>query len=173
MPSGATEGYLLDTNIATPAWDRRHERHCAVRERLAGLRTDLVFVSIVSVGEVEYGLSASSAIDVARHEQMRRAMNDYTLLELDRHSAATYGGIKARLFLKYAPRDRRRGMGTRYVEDLRESVTGKELGIQENDLWIVSAAKTHNLVFVTRDRRGPMRRVVEAAEYSERTEYWN
>ncbi len=173
MPRGATEGYLLDTNIATPAWDGGHERHFAVRERLAGLPTDLVFVSVVSVGEVEYGLSASPAIDAARHEQMRRAMNDYTLLELDRHTAATYGGIKAKLFLRYAPRGRRRGIGTKYVEDLSELATGKELGIQENDLWIVSAAKTHNLIFVTRDRRGGMPRVVEVAEYSERTEYWD
>lgn len=32
--------------------------------------------------------------------------------------------------------------------------TGKELGIDENDIWIAAQAKTHNLVLVTHDSRG-------------------
>ena len=57
----------------------------------------------------------------------------------------------------------------KYVEDIIDRTTGKELGIQENDLWILSVAVQYNLVFVTNDR---MIRAIEATRYSDRTEYW-
>ena len=47
------------------------------------------------------------------------------------------------------------------------------MGIQENDLWIVSTAVQYNLVFVTDDRRGGMRNIIEKANYSHRTQFWS
>ena len=59
----------------------------------------------------------------------------------------------------------------KHVEDLVEPTTGKELGIDENDLWIVSTAVEYNLVFITQDQKGSMRRIIEAAGYASRTLY--
>jgi len=97
-------------------------------------------------------------------------MAGFKVLDIDQHTAMTYAEIRANLFRTYAPKNRRGRITQRYIEDIVERTTGKELGIQENDLWIVSVAIQYNLIFVTKDR---MLRVIEAAEYSERTEYWN
>ena len=97
----------------------------------------------------------------------------YQVLPIDRHTAEIYGSIRADLFRAYAPRDRRNRFASRYVEDLRERTSGKELGIQENDLWIVSVAVEYNLIFVTGDRGGGMKKIVEVANYAHRTQYWS
>ena len=97
-------------------------------------------------------------------------MASFNVLEITRYTARTYAEARANLFRKYSPRDRRGRLTAKYVEDLVERTTGKELGIQENDLWIVSTAVEQNLIFVTRDR---MQRVIDAAQYAQRTEYWN
>ena len=129
----------------------------------------MVYLAAVSIAEVEYGLLVAPAIDAAQQTAVRSAMGSYAVLPLDRHTAQTYAEIRAILFRTYSPRNRRGRLTQTYVEDLVERTTSKELGIQENDLWIVSVAVQHNLVFVTGDR---MQRVIEAAQYSHRTEYW-
>ncbi len=166
------EGYLLDTSIASPAWYAGHKRHKEVRERLEGLGDDTVFVSDISKAEVEYGLNLV-ALDAQKHDGIRSAMGRYKVVPIDHHTAQTYGEIRATIFKAYAPRDRRNKISSKYVEDLRERTSGKELGIQENDLWIVSVAVRYNLLFLTADGRGGMRKIIEAANYAHRTEYWN
>jgi tRNA(fMet)-specific endonuclease VapC len=69
-----------------------------------------------------------------------------------------YGDLRARLFEKFAPKKRRR-KGLR-PEELVDPVTAKELGIQENDLWIAAQAIERNLVLVTNDA---MARIQEVA----------
>ena len=164
-----TEGYLLDTSVASSSWDMGSPSHGAVLRRLNNLGDGLVFVSVVSFGEVEYGLAAAPKIVLSRQETVRTAMGSYRVRDVNRHTAKVYGEIRGDLFRKYSPRDRRGRLTAKWVEDLIERTTGKELGIQENDLWILSTAKQHNLVLVTMDR---MRRLVEVADYSRRTEYW-
>ena len=97
-------------------------------------------------------------------------MAGFRILEITEHTARAYAQLRANLFRAYSPRNRRGRLTQRQVEDLVESTTGRELGIQENDLWIVSIAVEQNLIFVTSDR---MERVIEAAQYAERTEFWN
>jgi len=46
-------------------------------------------------------------------------------------------------------------------EDLLDRTTSRELGIQENDLWIVSVAVQYNLRFITGDK---MDRILAAAK---------
>ena len=113
------EAYLLDTTIASFAWYEGSTRHLETRERLGAIGDDLVFVSAVSVAEVEYGLNL---FPMARETQngIRNAMRGYTVLPIDHHTAQNYGEIKAILFQKYAPRDRRDRIASRYVEDLTE-----------------------------------------------------
>ncbi len=165
------EAYLLDTSIASPAWYEGHKRHKDVRERLESLGDDAVFVSAVSIAEVQYGLRLV-ALDAQKHQSIRSALERYKVIPVDHHTAQTYAETRATLFKAYAPRDRRNRISSAYIEDLRERTSGKELGIQENDLWIVSVAVQYNLVFVTADQGGGMRKIVDAANYAHRTEYW-
>ena len=130
-----------------------------------------MFISAVSVAESEYGLELVP-LDAKMKLDIRNAMATYTILSIDRHTAEIYGRVRAILFNSHAPRKQLDKVGTRYAEDLREFTSGKELGIQENDLWIVSVAVAYNLVFVTADRAGGMRRIVDAANYTNRTQYW-
>ena len=167
-----TEGYLLDTNIASWACHQGSTPHARVRARVDGLGDDVAFISAVSLAEVEYGLSLVPS-GVQEPANFRRATDMYKVLPIDRHTAEVYGSIRADLFRAYAPRDRRDRFASRYVEDLRERTSGKELGIQENDLWIVSVAVEYNLIFVTGDRGGGMKTIVEVANYAHRTQFWS
>lgn len=164
------EGYVLDTTICSAAWDYGSPDHSYVRQRLGKLDESPVYVTAVSIGEVEYGLQVAPAIDTRRQRMVRTAMASYQVLDIDRHTAQVYGEIRGRLFRKYSPKNRRGRLTHKRVEDLVERATGKALGIQENDLWIVSVAVQYNMMVVTNDR---MCRVIEAAQYLDRTEYWN
>lgn len=136
----ATEGYLLDTSVASWLWDGGSSNHFSARARLATLGEAPIFVCPISMGEVAYGLGVSPAMDAARHALVGHAMADYEVLPIDRHTGDTYGQIRAVLFAQYSPRDSRGRMRKKVPEDLLERTTGKALGIQENDLWIVSVA---------------------------------
>ena len=161
---------MLDSGIAGIAGYQGHRLHKKVRAWLDGIGDDPVFVSAVSVAESEYGLNLNPLPPSAQQE-IRKVMASYQVLPIDHHTARVYGRIRATLFNAYAPRDNRSRISTRYVEDLRERTSGKELGIQENDLWIVSTAVQYNLAFVTADTAGGMRNVVDAANYTHRTHF--
>lgn len=164
------DGYLLDTNIASASWDYRSPDHNSVRQQLEELGTAIVYVSAISVAEVEYGLQIAPEIDEERQMLVRNAMGSYEVLHIDHHTAPIYGEIRAKLFRTYAPKNRRGRLTQKRVENLVDRTSGKELGIQENDLWIVSVAVQYNLILVTKDR---MRRVVEAANYVSKTDIWD
>ena len=164
------EGYILDTTICSASWDYGSPRHDYVRTRLGQLENSLVYVTAVSIGEIEYGLQVAPSIDPRRQHAVRAAMASYQVLDVDHHTAQIYGDVRAKIFCKYSPKTRRGTVAQKRVEDLVERTTGKILGIQENDLWIVSVAIQHNMMFVTSDR---MCRVIEAAQYWDRTEFWN
>jgi len=48
----------------------------------------------------------------------------------------------------------------KWPEDLQERTTSKELGVQENDIWIAAQAIQYNLVLLTADY---MRRLEEVS----------
>jgi len=99
-------------------------------------------------------------------------MAGYEVLPVDHNTGRTFGEIRGALFAQYAPRDRRGRMTRKAPEDLIEPTTGKTLGIQENDLWIVSVAVQYDLKLVTNDRAEGIRRVLTAANYLQRAEFW-
>src|SRR5579862_8912016 len=159
-----TEAYLLDTNIASIAWDGGHRNHILVRERLEELGEASISICSITTGEVEYGLRVTPAADAVRHRAVRNAMGQYHAFGLDRHTAGVWASIRAALFRRHSPRDRRGLLSKRRPDDLLDVTTGRELGIDENDLWIVSVAVQYDLQFITSDR---MARVLEAAREAE------
>jgi tRNA(fMet)-specific endonuclease VapC len=172
MNLGIKDGYLLDTNVASAVFDKGRPDHSMVRNNLEQLGKGIVCICPISVGEIEYGLKVAPSVDLDRQFIVRDAMAQYECLDISRHTSEPYSDIRANLFKKYSPRDSRGRLTMKCVEDLIEPTTGKELGIDENDLWIVSTAVEYNLVFITRDRQGGMKRIIEAANYTFRTLYW-
>jgi predicted nucleic acid-binding protein len=167
-----TEGYLLDTSIASLAVDGQNRYNAAVRGHLAGLGDSTLFVCVFTIGEIEYGLAVSTKIDPTRHSEARAALAEYEVLPVDHHTAREFGRIRAALFKQYSPHDHRGRLTTKVPEDLREPTTAKELGIQENDLWIVSVAVQYDVRLLTADKAEGMRRVLVAAGYLDRTDFF-
>ncbi|MGH8059945.1 MAG: hypothetical protein ACREOH_22355, partial [Candidatus Entotheonellia bacterium] len=81
------------------------------------------------------------------------------VLDISKTTGSYYGSIRARLFEKYAPRERRR-RGLR-PEQLIDPVSSQVLGIQENDLWLAAQALEFNLVLTTNDK---LERIRDACE---------
>jgi tRNA(fMet)-specific endonuclease VapC len=82
-------------------------------------------------------------------------------LTIDRHTGKLYGELRGELFRRYGTRDSRGRPKEKRPQDLIDRTTSRELGIQENDLWIVSTAVQYNLRFVTGDK---MERILAAAK---------
>ncbi len=167
------DAYLLDTNIAGIAWDGGHKEHASIRARLATLGESIISVSIISLGEIAYGLDVTPGADLARHQAIRNAMRAYFVWAIDEATIPFYSGLRGELFRRYAPRNRRGLIATKKPEALRDHTSARELGIQENDLWIVSVAVQHDLRLITQD--GKMKIILEVAEAKfsyDRYEIW-
>jgi tRNA(fMet)-specific endonuclease VapC len=165
------EDYLLDTNIVSLALNGADPRHLAIRHYLTTLASSRLFLAAISLAEVYYGLNTSPAMDSVKQQAVRTAVALYDILGVDRHTAENYANIRAALFRKYSPVNKRGRLTKKHPEQLLETTTGLELGIDENDLWIVSIAVQYNLKLLTSDNAGGMRRVVEAANYDAQTEF--
>lgn len=155
------DGYLLDTTAASVLWDRRHREHSKIRGFLQKVADAPTWISIVVLGEIEYGLKIAPKMDEDRQGEVRRQMARFLrILDVNKHTIEPYSDLRAALFKKYSPRYKRARLRTTWPEDLRERTTAKELGIQENDLWIAAQAIQYNLVLITGDH---MRRLQEVS----------
>ncbi|NQT51115.1 type II toxin-antitoxin system VapC family toxin [bacterium] len=163
------DAYLLDTNIASALWDAYHAKHEEFRQRVTEIGDAPVYVSVVTLAEVEYGLKTAAKIDEGRQAQVRATMRGFEALPLDHHIVEHYAELRARLFRKHSPRNAKGRLTSKRVPDLWERTPDKLLGIQENDLWNAALAVERNLVFVTNDR---MSRIVEVAGDDLRIERW-
>jgi tRNA(fMet)-specific endonuclease VapC len=114
-----------------------------------------LMISAITLGEIEFGLQVSH-INTPEQEASQvelRAFIETTfpmVLDVTKATRISYGALRASVFEKYAPKEKRRR--SLRPEQLVDPVTSQELGIQENDLWIAAQALEYNLVFVTNDR---------------------
>lgn len=172
--------FLLDTNI----WEywfnpARQPEHGRVLKRVLELekqceRTKLptrLWISSITLGEIEFGYQVQAPKERSMETSFRQFIRGIAPKEflIDRHVTRDYGRIRARLFEKYGPREKRK-KGLR-PEQLVDPVTSLELKIQENDLWIVSQAVTKDLILVTNDRSS-LRPLVDVASDELHVEYW-
>lgn len=155
--------HLLDTNVLRAWVDGDHERHGAVVSQIESLGDSYVFLSAVTVAEVEFGLALPHRLGAALVGEIRLALQRFPVLEIDRHVGEPYGRLRAWLVKHYAPKSRRRKL--RSLSELTDPVTDLELGIQENDLWLSSQAIATDSILVTDDKK--MDRIVEAARATE------
>ena len=156
-------GYLLDTNVVRYWFDpARQEQHQAVTRRIGGLPEHvLMTISAITLGEIEYGHRAlGEKIDREKEDAFLQFIGHRLPMTLDvgKHTRIAYGALRARLFDRYVPSPRKKGLRP---EQLVHPVTALELGIHENDLWIAAQALEHNLVLVTHDKMAHLQEVAE------------
>lgn len=150
---------LLDTNVVSALWDSLDSNHVQTRDVIFRDRqSDYMCVSPITLAEIEFGLHLNTAVNERRRQEVRRCMrqSDFAVVPVDERVCRWYGRFKGRLFNRYAPRDKRNRIRSKWLSDLRDASSGKELGVEENDLWQVSTAATYDLLFITYDR---MRRI--------------
>ena len=160
--------YLLDTNILRYWYDIRCDENLRVVRRVNNARhagshgkyLSRLFVSVVTLGEIEYGHRVTLAPDPAKQAAYAKFVREQcpVALEITKHVAEQYGEMRAWLFNNFGPIAKR--SKAKRAEELVNPATGKELAIDENDIWIAAQAMTHNLVLVTRDSRGNFGKVL-------------
>lgn len=146
------DSYLLDTNILSYWHDARCRQHAKVVAHIRGVSEAHLHISVVSLGEIEYGESRPrrrSPVDEQSGREYLAFVHEQFPFPLDirRSTASIYGEVRGLLFGKYAGRKR-----SLRPEQLVDPDTALMLGVQENDIWIVSQALEHNLVLVTGDK---------------------
>lgn len=154
--------YLLDTNILRYWYDTTCDEHASVIDHVNAAwhpdpQTSYVsrmYVSVITLGEIEYGHRVAPSPDHAKQAAYAKFVREQcpVALELSKHVVEQYGEMKAWLFNNCGPIAKQSKI--KRAEELVNPTTGKELGIDENDIWIAAQAKTHNLVLVTNDSRG-------------------
>jgi tRNA(fMet)-specific endonuclease VapC len=153
------QGYLLDTNIVVYWFDARLPQYRPVNQRIHERpEGSPLAISAISSGEIEYGHRAVSAVNTPIQEAFLTFIERELpmVLEVRKTTRLSYGWLRARLIAGYAPKNRKKKLRP---EQLVDPVTGKELGIDENDLWIAAQALEHNLVLVTADKMERIRAV--------------
>jgi predicted nucleic acid-binding protein len=136
-------GYLLDTNHVDPIF--RREPRCTAR-REAVQHDWQVRVCTITLGEIEAGNLLAVPYDAERQEALNRFLNENLIsnaLEVSISTRIDYATLMDRI-LEVHPRP------TRNVTLEQHLV--KNLGVDINDLWIVSVAREHNLIMCTNDR---------------------
>ena len=151
------DGYLLDTNMV----GHYHNGHANVMARIQSLPAEAVLrVSAITLGEIEFGHAVTESTDHERRRDCERFINNEfprgRVLEVSRYTLIYYGDLKTKLFQMYPPQSPRQN----HPERCFDRVTGAELAIDENDLWIAAQSIEHNLVLVTNDE---MERIKEVA----------
>jgi predicted nucleic acid-binding protein len=151
--------FLVDTNVASVLFDAKHKRHEAVRDFFEK-EDGRIYIPVVTWGEIRYGYKVHTGVDEERGRVIESRMKKYEVCNIGKHTSEPYSRIRAHLFREYASRDKKGKTKQKRPESLVDKTTGLELGIQENDLWIVAIAAERNCVFVTMDRMQRLREIV-------------
>lgn len=163
--------YLLDTNILGYLAELKVGENSAECEALEkhwkGLphpQSTRIFICPITIGEVEYGLRVDPYDRPEQHEQARQTLASFPVFDININIARDcYANLRAKLFDKYAPRDRKGKSCNKRISEWRDPTTDKELQMNENDLWIAAVAMAHNLVLVTHDKMNAIKSITGSA----------
>ena len=165
--------FLLDTQIIRYWYDSDCSEHAAVLGNIEALKKQArppvehkprLWVSVISLGEIEYGHRAQKGDFAEKQKAFIRFVDQQLPVELDltQDAVTAYGEIRSRLFDKYGPIDKRR-KGMR-PEQLTDPISSLTLQIQENDLWLCAQAVGHGMVLVTNDKMHAISEVSDRME---------
>lgn len=144
------DGYLLDTNVVCLALLPQRTGHSVVASNVNKLveAQNPVFVSAITLGEIAYGVTLTPNKPELTGFWQEITTSFQNVLDVTGSTADHYADLRARLFEKFSPK---KGKARKRPEELLDPSTGKSLGIQENDLWLVAQAREFNLTFVSND----------------------
>lgn len=161
--------FLIDTNIWEYWFNQRREpQHSNVLKRVheleqrgEGKQAFRVWISSITWGEIEYGYRAQKEKEQSLEVEFRQFIHDISpiVLDVDRHTASEYGRIRGRIFNRFSPKEKRQKRLR--PEQLIDPISGIELEIDENDLWIVAQAVTRDMTLVSNDKLKRIREIVE------------
>jgi tRNA(fMet)-specific endonuclease VapC len=161
--------YLLDTNIVSYWYETTRPEHAKIINRVGVVKlpdpvtkyVPRLYVSIITLGEIAYGHRVAPSPNAAKQAEFTRFVREQfpQVLEMVDDVAEHYGELRAWLFENCGPNVKK--SKAKRAEELVNPTTGKELGIDENDIWIAAQAKTHNFVLVTHDSRGNFDKVLK------------
>ncbi|MEX0809124.1 MAG: PIN domain-containing protein [Dongiaceae bacterium] len=147
-------GYLFDTCAVSSLLNPRHQHHSATRMVVAGLPHGAPqFVSIVTIGEMEFGLKMAehaSSTHLAQFRTRIEAIKAYPVLDITKHTASAFAELKSQLALTVQRRANSQKL-SRWLEDWIDANTGKQLQIDENDLWVAAQAKERDFTLISGD----------------------
>jgi predicted nucleic acid-binding protein len=139
------------------------QKFSIVSSNLAKIASELVMLPVIAIAEIEFGMAKAENPDELQKASLRRFFSDYPLhLGIDDNTIEPYSLVRAELWKLYAT-PKKRGHKEKIPEDLFDSVTGRQLGIDERDLLIASVAIQYNLTLATTDRNQGMLNIERAA----------
>lgn len=149
------KGYLLDTNTVS-RWlsgNANIEAHV----KIASDNSAHLFVSVITIGEFNFGHELNMPTDPARRAEFIREVKERfpMPIEVTRFTPTYYGEMRAKVFQKFPPKSAKQN----HLERCVDWVSGDELGIEENDMWIAAQAVERGLVVVSNDK---MKKIQEA-----------
>jgi predicted nucleic acid-binding protein len=174
------DDYLLDNNIISILARPSDPRYPGISADFQSIRPGSVFLPVIALAEIEFGMMLSSTANEAQKKDLRDFFTQYPLhFPIDDNTVEPYAMLRAQLWRTHGTR-KGRGYREKILEDPTERVSGRSLGIDERDLLIASIAVQYNLVLATNDRNRGMQRLEESARQLEvagapvrlRLEYW-
>ncbi len=172
--------YLLDTNILSYWYNSTSPQNESVvanikRVRQPDARTGYVsrlFISVVTSAEIDYGHKVSSSPGSAGQVEFRTFVDQQLppALEIPNSIREPYSTLRSWLFNQYSRKEQR--ARARRAEELFNPTTARELGIDENDLWIAAHAALYGFVLVTADRLARIATAIESAGIGPEVEDW-
>jgi predicted nucleic acid-binding protein len=153
--------FLIDTNIWEYWFNPKSEpEHSNVLKRVHELRQTCgdtqgafrVWISAITWGEIECGYRTREDKEQSLEIEFRQFIRDISpkVFIVDRHVGREYGRIKASCFEKFSPGEKR--SKKLRLKQLTDPISGEELGIDENDLWLVAQAVTRDMTLVSNDK---------------------
>lgn len=141
------KAYLLDTNI----WSDWYRGETYIDRNISKLleMQNFLNMSFVSLGEFAHGYYLDSSFDRKSFEKFLKSIDFEVYRNVDNHTLEIYGKVRAKLAKKYAYKNKK----TKWLEEMRDPVSSKKLGVQENDLWITAQAINYGATLVTADKK--------------------
>ena len=141
--------YLLDTNQCSQIINNNPQ----ILYKLTTLnQDDILATSVIVCGELMY-MAEKSTRKSENLLIVRSFLENITAISIDRKVFDTYALIKAKIFDKFAPKDKKR----------RRKYKLENIGFTENDLWIAATGIAYNASIISSD--SDFQRILDVVEF--------
>ena len=128
--------YLLDTNHCSYLI----KKEATVWEKALAIGTENLATCVIVQGELIF-MAEKSAQNTQNLANVNNFLQYLRIYLTDETTAVIYGQIKAAVFEQFAPKEKSQRRKTKI----------RDIGFDDNDLWIASIAWQHNLILVSAD----------------------